>query len=1418
MADNVQLKREELVGNDVVLENINPKTNTGSIINDPDGTNLNETINRIWNAINDKLSRIVNSVNGRTGAVVVNSSDVGLGRVDNVSFADIQEWVLNRLRIEFENKKLHLYDNMDEVETIVASNDAAYVNTPFYTKRGWLSSPITAIPSYLAYIGYFYWDTATDHLKCSYKPINVIGTTDNSILYNESNIDNMYGMLRVNIWNDPTNALEIKNPELDKSHSGLWVNPAKVNSALYFYKGCYGVNGDVDHPETDAFLDITNTAAVSREVEFTIDGVTLSTPYYLNETSFKIGDIIICQFSDDNYRHYDSLEGSYKLNTGVNSTFVDTSPKIGQVKNVYDADDLTNHPKFEITFLSMKPYVDFGLGYYVPDELNQLDNAVLGVKTVTGRINDDSIDSNTNMSGINIIGSIANNKKEYIENEFNTVTPAGPSKTVYRNTDIDVTVDGISTGVAIVPDMSLNVIPSENFGKGNEGLLPNWPLKTAGNVDDRTNIQSAEKDITYLGINLDKILRYKTSETIDGDTFIVVSGFYSNGEFYSDEDLDPETHKIIPITDGRYIDKFTGDVYIYDGSSYILTDREVSEFIDPTSNALNSSGLTILHPSDKTGNGVYTAHSGGLAVNVGDFLEIGDLGPTANYYNNGKVNVRIDESRGLCNTQDENLNYTNKIGVKIDTTSGLAFNSNGTLKNNTGIGMKISKYNSGAAEGENNDRFIAPSINDIEPLLVEDIEGISTDDIDYFGGLRYIFDNNYSTIGVRINDWDYVYNGEPIRHGTEGLRITDNNVLGIQPCNDSVVIIKHLQEYIEENFSWATILPMPTMIFQARDTTPGGDPRNAIVSAYSVFTSENREKLKVAERCYAVIKNDEVTRYVYVGNPIPSEQPTVDDYEPMFEFFANRQAFDRKYIPDYVQLDSQPSDWTSNWKRYYRKNGDVYTQISDAVMPAFSTGTFWRYAPKDSSGKEPNRDKIYVLGLYGEVHLKTWGPKRKLFLPEVTNSPIYISFTSTGDDIDKVSATDASFTLRAYADINANKPSGLCDEALLRSNFNSGNQQLTPVDASKILVYCTHLSTPNPKYMPITKLAPYWNEDYTPSEPWTYNAYDGEYTYEGQTVEGHGTHATGMCYGEYFPNDNTSQTPVPIYYVRETGTNNYRPLKEAFSELFNSKQTVPFNYDNTLGVYDGKIYTVLSSATTITELRAWNHTNYPDDDDPAYTDELIDIPGSATIDKPTPIINNYESGVDIILSETHGITKVAPSYGNTGGISVKITDTSSGDDSIVTNELVNGGLRYASDGGVAIRVNENSDYNAKTGTGVDNLSDGSLGMKITDKNVLGIKFKPKSINGFTFDADGNITMTGFVAMIHPPADWAVGENYKNYYVFDPFWPAYLSDAERAYREYHVTTRDFKHISGDRPDFEPYKYYVRFAEIGYDGDV
>lgn len=1409
MADNVQLKREELVGNDVVLENINPKTNTGSIINDPDGTDLNETINRIWNAINDNLSRIVNSVNGRTGAVVINSSDVGLGRVDNVSFADIQEWVLNRLKLEFENKKLHLYETMDAVEDIVASNDAAYINTPFYAKRGWVSSPITAYPSYLAYMGYFYWDTVTDHLKCSYKAINVVGITDNSIIYNEATMDEMYGMLRVNIWNNPTNALEIKNPTSSKSDSGLWINPAKINPAMYFYKGCYGVNGDVDHPETDAFLDITNTAEASREVEISIDGVALSMACYLNETSFKIGDIIICQFSDENYRHYDALEGSYKLNTGINSTFVDTAPKIGQVTDIYDPDDLTNHPNFKIQFFSIKPYVDFGLGYYIPDEANQLDTSVLGVKTVTGRIDDDSVTSNTNMSGINVIASIANNKKEYIKNEFNTVTPAGPTKTVYRNTDVDATIDGISSGVTIVPDMSMNVIPSKNFGKGDEGLLPNWPLKTAGNVDDKTNNQTAEKDITYLGINLDKLVSYKTSETIDGNTFVVDKGFYYNGAFYTTEE---RTTTITGTENGRYIDLYTGDVYIYNGSAYVLSDRKSSEFINPTSNAINASGLTILDSSDKSGNSSYTAHSGGLAVNVGDFLEIGNLGPTANYYNNGKVNVRIDESKGLCNVQDENLNYTNKIGVKIDQTSGLAFNSSGTLKNNTGLGMRISKYDSGAVESLDADRFIAPSINDIEPDIVETIDGMTTDNINFFGGMRYIHNDQYSTIGARINDWEFVYNGEPIRHGSEGLRITDNNVLGVQPCKDSVVTIKHLEEYLNENFAWTTILPLPTVIFNYEYWT-GSEPdlRNAIVDAYNSFKPINKYKLQQPERCYVVkSKSGTTRRYVYVGPPAGSGTavaPTIDDYEPIFEFFATQEQFDLKYPSTYVQLTdvSQPADWNTDWVRYYRKSGDSYVRVTDVSKPTYVADEFYRRDALDRNGNPPNRDKVYVIGLYGTIYLKTWGPKRTLLYPDVDSSPVTVQEDLHGDGVDIVSAVDATKTrIEAENLTDPNTSRSLNDEAELRADFNCSGT-INTVDSSRILKYVADIagdSNYTSEFIEVKKKPRYWNKQFTPSDPTTYTYSDANDAFE-------------MCYGRFYIGDDHTTQSVAVYYVKNRQNNNYIGMQIAYPDNFTQGTAPDFNHIDTSN-YDGKVYTKAYFGTAPMEnLRAWNAAQPTPVVEPMFTDELTDLETHTLIDVNTNIIYDYESGVDVLYSKTRGLTKTGYNAGY--GLAINITDNttvSPSAEQISTNKYVNGALRFCSGGKLAVRINDSNDYDPDYGSGDDDLSVGTAGLCISKANVLGVQIQPKSMGGLTFDENGNLVITGFAVMYHEPADWNTAwTNYYRYAVaLDTY---YSSDADREYRMNHVTADDFSPVPSvveyveletEPADFDPEDYY------------
>jgi hypothetical protein len=134
MIDNVQLKQEEAVGNDVVLNDINPKTNTRSIDDSSTGLPLAYTLDRLWEAINNKLSRYVNSVNGRTGVVVLDKSDVGLDKVDNVSYSEIKDWVINRIQDEFKYKTLQLFSEYNEVDQWVLrlNNDPIYSGTPFY--------------------------------------------------------------------------------------------------------------------------------------------------------------------------------------------------------------------------------------------------------------------------------------------------------------------------------------------------------------------------------------------------------------------------------------------------------------------------------------------------------------------------------------------------------------------------------------------------------------------------------------------------------------------------------------------------------------------------------------------------------------------------------------------------------------------------------------------------------------------------------------------------------------------------------------------------------------------------------------------------------------------------------------------------------------------------------------------------------------------------------------------------------------------------------------------------------------------------------------------------------------------------------------------------------------------------------------
>lgn len=61
----------------------------------------------------------------------------------------------------------------------------------------------------------------------------------------------------------------------------------------------------------------------------------------------------------------------------------------------------------------------------------------------------------------------------------------------------------------------------------------------------------------------------------------------------------------------------------------------------------------------------------------------------------------------------------------------------------------------------------------------------------------------------------------------------------------------------------------------------------------------------------------------------------------------------------FLLLGAQPSDWTTNWKRYYTKDGDVYAKNSQDTAPTFQTDTYYELrADKYFVYPEPENDKI----------------------------------------------------------------------------------------------------------------------------------------------------------------------------------------------------------------------------------------------------------------------------------------------------------------------------------------------------------------------------------------------------------------------------------------------------------------------------
>lgn len=493
MAENnrVQLKREELVGNETVLSDINPITNTESIDDSSKGVRLDKTLEKIWNDINNKLSRIVNSVNGRTGPVVLTPVDVGLENVDNVSFDDIKEWVIEQIKLAFETHRLQLFDNMDDAALFASSHGSDYHGAPFYCDHGYVNE-FVSYPDYRAQIGYFEYDDQSNSLIIHSKTINTIGATDNTIIYNTKIGDKDFrgGKIGVNIYKYE-DALKIYNSTSGETatdgtlaESGLYIDKSKITSDVYFFDGCYG---DGTSTDTSAFLFFTGeqTQSASRISFYLDDQLFLSGYTIYTRKQFKLHDFIYCNFNDDNCYESDGL-----VKSGIIPELLVRQPCLGQVTA---APTVTNPTAaYVVKFISIKPSASYGISYF-PRHTSSIANIdeVLSISPLIGNINGLTT-SQQNLSGLTLFNDKTDNpgSHETIDPEYNMSTPTG-----CRNVIVD---SNANNGTTINLNKSLCMIPSEENGVN----LDNWPTDIPENI---TNPLVAKRG-SYIGVNLEKKL------------------------------------------------------------------------------------------------------------------------------------------------------------------------------------------------------------------------------------------------------------------------------------------------------------------------------------------------------------------------------------------------------------------------------------------------------------------------------------------------------------------------------------------------------------------------------------------------------------------------------------------------------------------------------------------------------------------------------------------------------------------------------------------------------------------------------------------------------------------------------------------------------------------------------------------------
>jgi len=528
MEKKVQLKEQEIVGQEVVLSDIYPKTDTTSVEDPVTGASLDVKLDYLVEMINDKLTRVVNSVNNRTGVVVLDASDVGLENVDNVSYADIKKWTDDAIVQMFKNKKIILADTQASLDNwIEENNDPIYDNVLFYIQSYDQNKEFRGMIGYLKYNK----DDNMLYIQSSHrKAINTIGRTDESLVYQT-------GELQVSLSSISDNILK-------KGEDGLYVDWNESGHLIYMFNSIYDytVINDSGYAALDGLL-LTDDHYEDDKIP-NIE-ITINDRKVINKTTksplFKL-----------NYNGIESKTGFDSLKNGKTRAFVIITNSANDLDQIENANALSITPElihhntlvgtmyysgdtgnWSLELVAAKQAASWGLTtdsvYKTPNTIKHANDSIMRVETIGDTSGIQALSKPTQYD-IENVSEDGNYNRSIPSSQMNwKFTPEG-IHTIYTTTN------DRQGGLFIPTDASLMTYSYDEYGLKPElknastelssSRIDNWFANTPYHLDQE-QLNSHEGYLnkpTFIGINLTKWKYEFENDDAAITDFIPISG------------------------------------------------------------------------------------------------------------------------------------------------------------------------------------------------------------------------------------------------------------------------------------------------------------------------------------------------------------------------------------------------------------------------------------------------------------------------------------------------------------------------------------------------------------------------------------------------------------------------------------------------------------------------------------------------------------------------------------------------------------------------------------------------------------------------------------------------------------------------------------------------------------------------------